>query len=185
MKKVLSIVLAIAMIATMSAVAFAETVTFGGETGVAEIPEGGFVKEGIVVAGTYNGTGLVDMYKVDVEWPAFTYTFSSGKTWNPVDYTWDLTGNGTWVDKDVAKEITITNHSSAAIKVAAEYEGLEGTDFTFEIDDEGVIAGASKGEYEVGEAVEGVIAATFVPGEYTIADDVDSIGTITVTIIAA
>lgn len=185
MKKVLSIVLAIAMIATMSAVAFAESVTFGGETGVAEIPEGGFVKEGIVVAGDYNGTGLVDMYKVDVEWPAFTYVFSSGKTWNPVDYTWDLTGNGTWVDANVAKEIEITNHSSAAIKVAAEYAGPEGTDFNFEIADEGVIAGASKGEYETGAAVAGVIKATFAPGAYTIADDVAELGTITVTITAA
>lgn len=184
MKKVLSIVLVIAMIATMSVVAFAEKVTFGGDNGVTAIDDT-FKKEGIVVSGTYNNTDLIDMYKVDVEWPAFAYTFNTGKTWNPKTYTWDLSGAGTWVGADVAKEIKITNHSSAAIKAAASYSGAEGTDFDFvSSTTDGVIAGASKGDNKTGAPVEGKIAATFVPGQYKIADDVASIGTITITITA-
>ncbi len=184
MKKVLSIVLAIAMIATMSAVAFAET--FGGETGVGSIPNGGFKKEGIVVSGSYENAGFIPMYKVDVEWPSFAYNFKIGKTWDPVNYVWVMTGNGQWTDA-TARNINITNHSSDAIKVAASYSGAEGTDFDFvPSTTDGVIAGASKGDNEIGAPVSGTIAATFEPAAtYKIADDVENIGTITITITAA
>lgn len=175
MKKVLSIVLAIAMIATMSAVAFANPVSFGGED-VTAIPAEGYAQD-ITVKGVYTNDGLVATYKVDVAWDEFTYTFTSGKTWNPTTYTWDLTdGDGEWTIAD--KYITITNHSGEKVNVTADYVG-EG-EFTF--DGEGDVATASKGENEVGAAVEAKIKATFVPGEYTIKANNDNMGTITVTI---
>ena len=166
MKKVLSIVLAIAMIASMSVVAFAATVESIPAAKAAEIP----------VNGVYAKDGTTSVYKVDVSWDDFTYTYTSGKIWNTTTYQWDLATGGTWAV--AAKNINFVNHSDKAINVSATYVG-EGS-FTFA--EGGEIAGADAGEYATGSAKTGKIVATFVPGDYTINNNVDGFGTITVAI---
>ena len=174
MKKVLSIVLAIAMIASMSVVAFAaagNTTIDAKSDSAASIP----------VNGVYAGDGMVPTWKIDIAWDDFTYTYTSGKVWNPTTYTWDLDGEGTWAIS--AKKINFTNHSADAINVSAEYTGKG--KFTFA--DGGVIAGAAVldgadyDEYATGESKTGYITATFDADGYTIANN-EALGTITVKV---
>ena len=166
MKKVLSIVLAIAMIAAMSVDAFAaagsETLTATGDVEIAV--------NGVYVA---DDEAKIDNYKVIVAWDDFTFTFTSGETWNVEDHAWDLTeGAGEWTIVD--KNITVTNHSSLAVTATAAYNG-DGA-FTFTNNDAEVAACA-----EGGDAPAETIVATFVPGDLTIDKD-GALGTITVTI---
>ena len=168
MKKVLSIVLAIAMIASMSVVAFAATINAPSDT-AATIP----------VKGVYDGTaGKTSVYKIDITWDEFTYTFSSGKKWNPGTYQWEVTaGDAGW---DISeKSIDFLNHSDKSIAVSATYEGEGDFNFTENV----VVAGADAGEYATGSAQTGSIKATFVPNGYTIDANNDAMGTITVKVV--
>ncbi|MBQ7971775.1 MAG: hypothetical protein IJ294_05460 [Clostridia bacterium] len=178
MKKVLSIVLAIAMIATMSAVAFAgedvveAQVTFAGED--VTIP----------VTGDFSEDGEVDNWKVNISWTEdFDFTFTSGKVWDVENHEWDLaTGEdkGTW--NNGSKNITVVNHSSEAISVTPSYAAtLAGTNVTF---DKAEYPVASAVDTEVAEAPEATIVATFNGGDAVLeigATDV-TLGTITLAI---
>lgn len=170
MKKVLSIVLAIAMIATMSVTAFAAEgdKTLNAAAGTAEFD----------VNGIYNLGVQTDKYKVIIAWDDFTYTFASGETWNPESHKWDLTGgDGKWTVAD--KNITVTNHSSQPVKATASYvPTLTNTDFDFG-NNEAIVASA------VGTPVDAApsqaIVCTFKPGTATIQSN-QKLGAITVTI---
>lgn len=95
----------------------------------------------INVSGTYAQTGTPGtVYKVDIAWGSmeFTYTVNkSNETWNPADHTYTNEGSdGVWSCESGADEITITNHSNAAVKAgfsyapAKRYAGITGG-FTF------------------------------------------------------
>lgn len=168
MKKVLSIVLAIAMIATMSVVSFAAADSKVLDAlGTAEVP----------VAATYAQGEQIDTYKVTVAWDDFTYSFGSTETWNPNGHTWDLTeGDGEWTI--AAKNITVTNDSSLDVVATAAYnEGGKGS-FTFA--NNGATVDAWTDNSVAGTAT---IVATWDAGDLTIQEDT-ALGTITVTIAA-
>ncbi|MBQ9953039.1 MAG: hypothetical protein IJO92_01740 [Clostridia bacterium] len=164
MKKVLSIVLAIAMIATMSAVAFA------GEAVINAVPD---ETTEIPVTATYAQGDRIDTYKVTISWEDFTYSFGSTETWNPTTHNWDLTaGAGEWTIEE--KDITITNDSNKAVTASAAYEGEGTLDF-------GEAATVAAWNETAGTAT---LSATWAPAEgYTIQEATD-LGTITVTIAA-
>lgn len=163
MKKVLSIVLAIAMIATMSAVAFANPVVLGDDLGTTDVP----------VKATYAQGEQINVYKVTIGWEAFTYSFGSTETWNPEDHKWDLTaGAGEWTIEE--KTITVTNDSALDVKASAAYVGEGTLDF-----------GAAKtvdAWTKANTAGVAELSATWAPADdYTIQANTD-LGTITVTI---
>lgn len=119
MKKVLSIVLAIAMIASMSAVAFAanETGSFAGEAATAT------ATSNHEVFGTYATGARTDMYKVDIVWGSMKFTYTeSAETWNTTDHTWDLNDDaavGVWTPAaEGANKVDLENHSSKPVSVA-------------------------------------------------------------------
>lgn len=182
MKKVLSIVLAIAMIATMSVVAFAgeETVTASTTFAGDEVS--------IPVTGDFAGDGEVDNWKVVISWQEFEFIYTSGKVWNVETHEWDLADGsngatkGTW--NNGAKNITVVNHSSEAITATASYAAtLAGTNVTFGDTNGAEIASAV--DTAVAEAPQNVIVATFNGGDATLeigASDV-ALGTITVEIV--
>ncbi len=168
MKKVLSIVLAIAMIATMSVVSFAaEGEKILDALGTAEVP----------VAAVYNQGEQLDTYKVTVAWDDFTYSFGSTETWDPAEHEWALTtGAGQWTIAD--KNITITNDSSLDVVATATYnEGGKGS-FTFT--NNGATVDAWTDNSVAGTAT---IVAKWDAGNLTIQEDTN-LGTITVTIAA-
>ncbi len=122
MKKVLSIVLAIAMIATMSAVAFAETKTID-KSAPAEFQ----------VAATYVPDAGKDVYSVEVKWEngSFEYT-QGGLIWDPATHTFVDDPEGTDGSWNVAGTITVTNHSSEKVDVTVDFEtAVTGVDVTF------------------------------------------------------
>lgn len=114
MKKILSIVLAIAVLATFSVSAFAATVTTVPGTDANDV---------VVKIDSTSADNLEKVYSVDVAWDSldFTYTFDSTdkNTWDPSTHTYTEANDGTtnW-DKTTAN-IKVTNHSNEAVGVAA------------------------------------------------------------------
>lgn len=170
MKKVLSIVLAIAMIATMSVAAFAAA---DDETLLAK----GNVTIGVVGNYVENEDAKQHNYKVVVAWEDFTFTFTNGEYWDVDELKWKQTeGAGSW-GTDLDRNITIKNYSSLPVAVSADYaEGQKG-DFTFA--GEGTVAAYDVDNSKEGE---GTIVATFVYGDLTIDSTNVALGNIVVTI---
>ena len=172
MKKVLSIVLAIAMIATMSAVAFA-----------AADPTGSVKEESAAAAGTaefdvnatFAAAAHVDKYKVDVEWDTEGFTYTEAATvWDTEDHVWVETNAASW---DGEGTITVANHSSEAISATPSWAAAaDGVVMSF---DKAFANIAACGVEE--DAPEATFTAEITAG--AIAADA-KIGTITVTIAA-
>ena len=122
MKKVLSIVLAIAMIATMSVVAFAETKTID-KSAPAEFQ----------VGATYVPDAGKDVYSVDVTWAngSFEYT-QGGLIWDPATHAFIDDPEGTEGAWNFAGDITVVNHSSEKVNVTVDFvTAVDGVDVTF------------------------------------------------------
>ena len=103
MKKILSIILALAMALSMSVTAFAAT-------------NDGTSGTDITVNGTYTpGTAADEKISVDIVWEAmnFTYTAPSQGTWNPATHAYEGATEGGWSDNTPA--ITVKNHSNVAV----------------------------------------------------------------------
>ena len=119
MKKILSIILALAMALSMSVTAFAAT-------------NDGTSGTDITVNGTYTpGTAADEKISVDIVWEAmnFTYTAPSQGTWNPATHAYEGATEGGWSDNTPA--ITVTNHSNVAVNATlgftASVTGVVGT----------------------------------------------------------
>ena len=120
MKKLLTLVLAIAMIATMSVTAFAADVTQDGGSAT------------IDVTGTFEAAqGAGDKISVDISWDAmeFTYTEGAKGEWLPGEHKYADNAAGSW-STDTAT-ITVKNHSNVAVTAtlafAPSVEGVIGT----------------------------------------------------------
>lgn len=60
------------------------------------------------------------VYKVDVQWGNMAFTYNLGlttKTWDPATHKYIINpnGKGTWTYNVGANEVTVTNHSNAAL----------------------------------------------------------------------
>ena len=100
MKKLFAVLLAVAILCTMSVTAFAATVTTTGDTS-ADLT----VK--------YSAGSKVDAYAATIEWGSMEFTYTAAaKTWNTNTLTWDDNGTAAWSN---AGTVTITNKSSQAI----------------------------------------------------------------------
>lgn len=104
MKKLIAILLAVALMATLSVTAFAANEHKG-------VSEG---SHSIGVNGKYNdGDEAAPTVSVDITWGAMEFTYSAGgKTWHPESHT-ETTDNGTWTAN--GNNITVTNHSNVGI----------------------------------------------------------------------
>ena len=126
MKKLLVIILSVAMLCTSSVAAFAATnpiTTFGGTDSAS-------------VKGTYlSGSASGPVYHVDITWGSmeFTYTDASEGTWNWETHSYDGATAAAWSCASGANKITVTNHSNADVKAtltynkAPDFEGITGT----------------------------------------------------------
>lgn len=170
MKKLLAIVLVLALAMSIGVTAFAqgapETV---GQNGSKEID---------VIAGYNTTTSTPEVYSVDIVWTdmTFTYTESSTKTWNADDHSYDTTASGGW-DKTTAS-VTVTNHSNVEVAVAMEYVPVENTGVTGTLTGgNAVLSAGEEGNYS--------LTATLTIGgkpSETVTTDGVKIGTIKVTI---
>lgn len=120
MKKLIVIILSVAMLFTASGAAFAASpiTAIGGNDSAS-------------VKGTYvPGSMSQEIYRVDIEWGSmtFTYTDASQGTWNPQEHKYDGEVKAAWSCKEGANKITVTNHSNAPVKATLAYNKEPGFD---------------------------------------------------------
>lgn len=119
MKKVLAIFLVIAMIASMSTIAFAadsgsanaESATVGG---VSSVP----------VYGTYVIGDRTDMYRVKVIWGSMSFIYTeAAEVWNTETHKWETSDIGAWAPETVdANKVELANHSSKPVVIDLTFE---------------------------------------------------------------
>lgn len=118
MKKLLVIILTLAMLCTLSVAASAASpITSAGGTDQAD------------VTGTYvPGSATDTIYRVDITWGSmeFTYTDAAEGTWNPQEHKYDGATDAAWTCADGANKVTVTNHSNAAVKATLSYSAATG-----------------------------------------------------------
>ena len=119
MKKLLTAVLAFALLLSLCVPAFAAESTVSGNGGKQEID---------VNAKYVDSVDTTTVYNVDVSWGAmeFTYTVSGTKTWNPETHTYEVSTSGAWTAS--GNEIAVTNHSNTGIKADFTYAKATGFD---------------------------------------------------------
>lgn len=112
MKKILSLILALALVMSLSVTAFAAEDKNNSEGEAAKIEISAIYKE---------GTAADEVVSVDISWGAMTFTYTDGADgkWDPATHTYGAKGNGTWSASDNA--ITVTNHSNTGIKASFTY----------------------------------------------------------------
>lgn len=121
--KLLSGVMALAMVACMGTTAFAagpDANTTG--TTIDELNG----KETIDVQLNADITETEPTYSVNVAWTSmkFTYTGNEDSDWNVGTHKYDTTGTGSWDSQ--AGTVTVTNHSDVAVGLTGKYESTTG-----------------------------------------------------------
>lgn len=172
MKKIISLILALAMVMSLSVTAFAaEGVTNGG-TDTSD------------VKGTYSSTATVTVYSVDIAWEGLSFTYNGAfeGNWNPETHEYEdataagwAAGNGT---------ITVTNHSNTAITATPTYtakDGFETAGVSFSTSALNVATADNGIDGAAGTAVTGTITVT-PTGSLPEGTKDAVIGTITITI---
>ncbi len=121
MKKILSLVLALALVMSLGITAFA-----------AEI-NGDNSKD--VTANYQAGEASQKVYLVDIVWGSleFTYTDASEGTWDPETHTYTGTKAAEWSCAEGANKVEVTNHSNAEVTVEiANSNVLQGVTMTWD-----------------------------------------------------
>ena len=170
MKKLLCVIMVVAMIAALATSVFAGTIKSGDGS----------------VSGDVNAKYIKaeDVYKVDITWGAMEFDYNAtGRVWNTTTHTWDEDPDApaTWtVHSD--NTIKLANHSSAEVEASFEFAAEQGyTELTGSFSDDSItleIPEANKDakEYSVTFTPAGDIPDTHSATEYA------KIGTITVTL---
>lgn len=103
------------------------------------IYEKGKPSTGVNVQGKITQKGLEAVYKLDVEWGAMTFGFTTAKEWDPYNHTYGEPSYA-WSEDSFQggnNRIKVINHSnsdvSATITFARETGQLDGTDVTFHV----------------------------------------------------
>lgn len=138
MKKVLTIILSLALLSMASVTAFAASpITANGGSDSADV-------KGTYVAG---GTATT-VYSVDIAWGSmdFTYTGASQGTWNPQTHQYDGAALAEWSCVENANKIEVTNHSNAAVNAQFSYVSKSGYN--------GINGAFSKNTLNLGTAVD-------------------------------
>ena len=176
MKKILTLLLAVMMIASMSVTAFAAETSTGGDTS-------------ITVKGTYGAGSSGDVVSVGIAWGAMEFTYKdAGTYWDASSHTTKTSSEAGWTAS--GNDITVTNHSNVGI--TASFSFSSSTQVT--VGGKFYDAAADGNEItslDLDRAAEGSdldsqqASAYFVITDGTIDQNYDNLGTITVNIAKA
>jgi len=180
MKKLIAVLMAIAMIAALSVTAFAaETI---GDALVGE--------DNITVSGKYNAGVDTPAYKVTLTWDDMTYDYyaAADRTWNVETMTWTETKAAGWHLVSGSNEIRVDNASSVDITATFVWDAEDAYSAVT-----GSFTGTDEGALTVDAATAGVAGNNGTAGTATttfeiggsLADtavNVTTIGTITVSL---
>lgn len=179
MKKIISLIAAIALLASMAIPAFADN-TIGANGGTTDIG----------VNAKYNSTvAPADTISVNVEWGKmeFTYNLSGTQTWDPKDHTYTPNTTAQWsAEGNVVK---LTNHSNVAIsatfiytKIDQNVNGAFAYDNSKALDANGAIS-LNAGEVNQPDAADFVNATLSLSGDLSSTSTTNvQVGTVTVKI---
>ena len=174
MKKLFASIIASAMVLSMSVTAFAAE---GSATG-----QGAGDKTIDVTAKYDKSTSTEKVYNVDIEWDSMTFTYTEGgtKVWNPATHTYTTSTSSGW-DKTEA-DITVTNHSNAAVTVSVEYAPVDGTGVSGAITNgSATLAAGVEGKPDEADKLTATLTISGTPNS-TVTEDGVKIGTITIKI---
>ena len=178
MKKVLSVVLAIAMMSALAIPAFAAVTT-----------QGDLSKEiGVKVVLTDAKDTDTKIYSADIAWDdlTFTYTYTDKLQWNPANHKYETVvanAEATKWDKTEAK-VTVTNHSNDAINVTAAVAAataLDGVTADCDTKTAATIAAGVEDQYDAASKKEIKVSITGTPAKAAI-ETAQAIATVTLTL---
>lgn len=170
MKKLASILLALILVMSLGATAFAATTVGTGDQSID------------VEAKYQDNTTSATVYSVDIAWGAmkFTYTESGAMTWNPADHTYTSATTAGWTAD--GNTVTVTNHSNAAVTASFAFAALDAyktVTGSFDVASKTLEAGKVNGY----DSADNVTATLTLGGALTnTVTDFTKIGTVTVTI---
>ena len=178
MKKLLSVILAVVMVAAMSVTAFAGEKTNIGDKGSASIN----------VKGLYSaGDAAADKVAVDVSWGDMEFTYqASGTYWDAATHSTKSNEDAFWTAN--GNDIKVTNHSNVPIKAEfgfeASVDGIAGK-FYDKATSGTELTVVNLNRAEENSALDSQTATVyFVVEDGSISEAKDSIGLITVSIAA-
>lgn len=151
MKKTISLILALALVMSLSVTAFAAEGIGNGGTDSAN------------VKGTYKATAASTVYSVDISWSGleFTYNGAYEGEWNPSTHRYDNAAEAGWAEGNGT--ITVTNHSNIGITAVPSYKaatGYESASMTFSTSSLAVATADNGVDGAAGTAVTGTITVT-------------------------
>lgn len=175
MKKLFAILMAVAMLCTLSVNAFAAELS-------SDKIKGDTSKN--VTANYVEGTESDAVYLVEITWGSleFTYTTAHEGTWNPETHTYDGATAAKWTCDTDQNKITVKNHSNAAVVVEIANSNVT-SGITLTWDNTSLeLATADNGENGEAGTPTTATATLTVSGDLAKSSEKVTIGTVTLTL---
>ncbi|MCD8120589.1 MAG: hypothetical protein LUE29_14130 [Lachnospiraceae bacterium] len=179
MKKLISTLLTGVMCMSLAATAFAAD----GSATVTTVPG---APDGIDVYAQYDdSTSTPTVYSVDITWDSMTFVYeeTGAKNWDASDHSYTEQTTSAWTYSEA--EITVTNHSNAAVDVTLAYTADDTVDsgVTGSLDvTSGTLAAGEVDGYATADTLTSIFTVSGTPNSSVVTAEGVKIGTISITL---